>query len=234
MKNSPSRPTVLLFDIDGTLVDTGGAGRRAMEEAFRQVTGCAASMSFSFGGMTDRAIVRRALTLRELPVDEASMQGVIECYLTLLSGELRVAERYRVLPGVRVLLDALYGTRDVVIGLGTGNVRAGATLKLAHGNLDRSFTFGGFGCDSEDRPTLLEVGARRGAAALGRERPECRVVVIGDTLRDVEAAKHIGAECVAVATGFVPIETLRESGAEAVFGDLGEPGVSARLLGELS
>lgn len=230
MKNASSRPTVLLFDIDGTLVDTGGAGRRAMETAFHRVTGKAGPMRFSFGGMTDRAIVRRALESADVVADDSAMDDVLECYLTVLRVELTSAAEYRVLPGVRALLAELTGIAGVAIGLGTGNVRLGANLKLAHAQLDASFSFGGFGCDSEDRATLLEVGAERGAEQLAESRHECRVVVIGDTLRDVEAARKIGAECFAVATGFVPIDTLRQSDASAVFEDLADPRVARSLL----
>jgi phosphoglycolate phosphatase-like HAD superfamily hydrolase len=119
-----------------------------------------------------------------------------------------------VLPGVLELLDALEGSRGVALGLGTGNIEAGARIKLTPARLSERFAFGGFGCDAEDRAELLEAGARRGAAALGAARARCRVVIIGDTPLDVAAAHAIGAECLAVATGNFDVDALQ--GAERV------------------
>ena len=122
-------------------------------------------------------------------------------------------------------------TRGTAVGLGTGNVRAGARIKLERVSLYDQFAFGGFGCDHEDRAELLRVGAERGAAALGVERGECRVVVIGDTVRDVDAALRIGAECIGVGTGAGTPETLSGRGATAVFATLAVPGALEALLG---
>jgi phosphoglycolate phosphatase len=230
MKNDPPRPTVLLFDIDGTLVDTGGAGRVAMEAAFATITNLPSKMEFSFGGMTDRAIVREALVRMGQAAGDADIDRVIALYVELLGEQLPKSTRYRILPGVRALLEWLSGVNGCAIGLGTGNVRAGAELKLAHGGLAQSFAFGGFGCDHEDRAALLAVGADRGAAALGVTRDECRVVVIGDTLRDIAAARKIGAECVAVATGGVSIEELTMGNPDALFQDLEAEGVGSVIL----
>jgi len=234
MKNVPAMPTILLFDIDGTLVDTGGAGRRAMETAFARAGQLPGKMNFSFGGMTDRAIVRTALGAAGRRADESSIDRVIELYLALLPTEVEASTTYRTLPNVHALLGDLANQPELAIGLGTGNVERGANIKLARADLGASFAFGGFGCDSEDRAELLAVGAERGARALGRPRAACRVVVIGDTLRDVDAAVAIGAECVAVATGGVPIEELRASAASAVFPDLGAEGIKSALVPSIS
>jgi phosphoglycolate phosphatase-like HAD superfamily hydrolase len=219
-KNDPPRPTVLLFDIDGTLVDTGGAGRAAMEAAFARATGVSGKLEFPFGGMTDRGIVRQALHRAGRDASDREIDGVIAIYVTLLADEMPRAHRYRILPGVPALLDELAGTGNCAIGLGTGNVRAGAELKLARGGLYSHFAFGGFGCDHEDRSELLAIGAERGARRLGVTRDACRVVVIGDTLRDIEAGRKIGAECVAVATGGVSIEILTTGRPDALLPDL--------------
>jgi phosphoglycolate phosphatase-like HAD superfamily hydrolase len=219
-KNDAPRPTVLLFDIDGTLVDTGGAGRMAMEAAFERVIRRPGRMEFPFGGMTDRAIVRQALGRAGVAAADADIDRVIAVYLELLSEQLPRSNRYRVLPGVEALLGALSVAGNCAVGLGTGNVRAGAELKLAHADLYRHFAFGGFGCDHEDRAALLAIGADRGAKALGTTRAACRVVVIGDTTRDIVAARKIGAECVAVATGGVSIEELTTANPDALFQDL--------------
>lgn len=230
MKNDAREPTVLLFDIDGTLVDTGGAGRVAMEAAFESVTNLPGTMQFSFGGMTDRAIVREALLRAGGAATDTDIDRVIARYVELLREQLPKSTRYRILPGVEALLTELSRAGNCAIGLGTGNVRAGAELKLAHGGLATRFAFGGFGCDHEDRASLLAVGAERGAKALGVRRDACRVVVIGDTLRDIEAARKIGAECVAVATGGVSHEQLTTGNPDALFQDLTAAGVGSVIL----
>ena len=224
-------PTVLLFDIDGTLVTTGGAGRRAIERAFETVTGIRDAMRFSFGGMTDRAIVRAGLESAELVVSEAAIDELLAVYLGVLPEEVERAREYFVHPGMREAVVTARQTRGVAVGLGTGNVRAGARIKLERVSLYDQFAFGGFGCDHEDRAELLRVGAERGAAALGVERGECRVVVIGDTVRDVDAALRIGAECIGVGTGVGTPETLSGRGATAVFATLAVPGALEALLG---
>jgi phosphoglycolate phosphatase-like HAD superfamily hydrolase len=225
-------PTVLLFDIDGTLVSTGGAGRRAMVGAFASVHGRHDVFDgLSFAGMTDRAIARHGLrAIAETLVSEEEIDRVLEAYLRLLEVELVKAEGYRVLPGVKALLDVLRADSDVAVGLGTGNVRRGAYAKLARGGLDGAFAFGGFGCDAEDRTELLRRGARRGAELLGVSLEECRIVVVGDTPKDVAAARGIGAPCVAVETGSYSAAALRACGARHVFATLADDGVRAALL----
>lgn len=213
--------TVLLFDIDGTLVLTGGAGRRAMVGAFAKLHGRDDVFEgLSFAGMTDRAIARHGLG-RVLPsVRDEDIDRALDAYLDLLASELVSSSGYRVLPGVTELLDALRGRADVALGLGTGNVRRGAFAKLARGGIDGNFAFGGFGCDAEDRVELLRAGAKRGAERLGATIEQCRVVVIGDTPKDVAAAQGIGAVCVGVATGSHTAEELRTCGANRVFDTL--------------
>lgn len=235
------RPTVFLFDIDGTLLSTGGAGRRSMEAAFRAAYGArgSAAIAFSFAGMTDRAIVRtgiRAVHAADhdtaTPEMDAAIDAVLHVYVAHLADEVSRSEGYRVMPGVH---DVLAWLRDaeggVAIGLGTGNVKRGAYTKLERGGLHAEFAFGGFGCDAEERSALLHAGAKRGAAALGLEVSACRVVVIGDTAKDVAAARAIGATCVGVGTGGVAPSALRELGAEHAFDDLTSAGVREALLG---
>lgn len=223
--------TVLLFDIDGTLILTGGVGRRAMVGAFASLHGKSDVFEgFSFAGMTDRAIVRHGLKACLAEVAEAEIDRLLEAYLSLLETELGHADGYRILPGVTALLESLHGTPEVAIGLGTGNVRRGALAKLARGALDGAFAFGGFGCDAEDRIELLRAGATRGAAALGVPLADCRVVVIGDTPRDVTAAAGIGARCIGVGTGGYAPADLTSCGAYRAFATLEEDGVRAALF----
>lgn len=225
-------PTVLLFDIDGTLVTTGGAGRRAMQRGFSELHGKPEALDFRFDGMTDRSIVRRALVNVGLEPTAAAIDAVIEAYVVALADEVRRAPdaEYQVHAGMREAVAAARSA-GAAVGLGTGNVRLGARLKLERVSLYHEFDFGGFGCDAEARDELLRIGAERGAARLGVPVTDCRVVVIGDTPKDVAAARAIGAECIAVGTGAYAREVLLESGATAVFGDLSEPGALDALLG---
>ena len=230
------RPTVFLFDIDGTLLLTGGAGRRSMRGAFDDVygPGGSAALDFSFAGMTDRAIVRTGIqAARAGSADDAAIDHLLEVYLARLHDEVPKADSYRVLPGVAGVLAWLASEVErIAIGLGTGNVKRGAYAKLARGSLDAAFGFGGFGCDAEDRAALLRVGAERGAAALGLPFAECRVVVIGDTPKDVAAAHAIGAECIGVGTGGFEPDALLELGAHRAFATLEHAGVRDALVGK--
>jgi len=215
-----ARPTVVLFDIDGTLLESGGAGRAAMAAAFEQLCDRAdACANISFGGMTDRAIARQGLLAVGEQVDEIRIDQLVAAYLAQLEHTL---PRYphRVMPGVNALLDLLAARTNLALGLGTGNVRAGAFAKLRTASLDGYFAFGGFGCDAEDRGELLRAGARRGAERVGVSLDECRVVVIGDTPKDVAAARAIGAEVVAVATGGFDLDTLRATQPDRAVADL--------------
>jgi phosphoglycolate phosphatase len=227
-----TRPTIFLFDIDGTILLTGGAGRRAFAHAFQVVTGRSdAVTSFSFEGMTDRSIARRGLQELGREPDEATFDQLVDTYLIALEAELRDPKGYVVMPSVREVVAELSALEHAAVGLGTGNVRRGAQAKLEYADLWRPFKFGGFGCDHEDRTELLRAGAARGAQQLGLPVEACRVVVIGDTIRDVAAAHGIGAACLAVCTGGGTPEVLRAAGADAVFQDLSQAGVGDFLLG---
>lgn len=228
------RPTVFLFDIDGTLISTGGAGARAIARAFERLhlrrDACA---GMAFGGMTDRAIARAGLTAIGAPCSEQDIDALLAAYLEILVEEVESAKEYRVHQGIQGALEAVLAKDACAVGLGTGNVREGARLKLAKVGIFDKFAFGGFGCDHENRAELLRIGALRGASILGAPLPECRVVVIGDTPKDVAAAKAIGAESVAVATGFVSVDALAACEPTRLFPDLTAPGALAALLGDL-
>ena len=220
----PMRPTVLLYDVDGTLITTGGAARLALEEGIAVFLGIDVfEASFSFGGMTDRGIMRGALKQAGVDASESEIDDVIALYLERLPAVLSGAARFSLHDGVVSLLDRTRSDPGYAVGLGTGNVERGARLKLDAVGLNPYFGFGGFGCDAEPRPELILAGARRGAAALGRPLDECRVVIIGDTERDVDAAHANGFECVAVSTGGVSNERLRATASEWVVESLTEP-----------
>jgi phosphoglycolate phosphatase len=220
------RPTILLFDVDGTLLSAAGAGRRALERAFETHCGTAAPLrDVRFNGMTDPGIVRVGLEQLGRSAEPALIAAILDDYVPLLADELTRAGGFQVYPGVTALLDALTAGDRVAVGLGTGNLRAGARLKLARAGLEPYFAFGGFGCDHEQRAELLRIGAARGAASLGRGLDECRVVVIGDTPHDVTAARAIGAASLGVGTGGCDAEHLRAAGATWVYDDLAAPGL---------
>jgi phosphoglycolate phosphatase-like HAD superfamily hydrolase len=227
-----SQPTIFLFDIDGTLLLTGGCGRRAFEHAFDQVTGRRGALDgFSFGGMTDRAIARMGLTAIGREPEPEVVDRLLESYLAALARELLAPTNFVILPGAHDTVHALVGREETALGLGTGNVRRGAQAKLAYADLWQPFSFGGFGCDHEDRAELLRAGAQRGATQLARPLAACRVVVVGDTVRDVAAAHAIGAECIAVCTGGDNAEKLHAAGADAVFENLLHTDLLAALVG---
>jgi phosphoglycolate phosphatase len=227
------RPTVLLFDIDGTLVTTGGAGRRAISRAFEKLHGrLDACESFSLSGMTDRAIVRKALGIIGVESTAEAIDAIIDCYLSLLDEEVKRTEdrQYFVHAGMREAVAEARARSSFAVGLGTGNVREGARVKLQRVGLYDQFSFGGFGCDHEDRVELIRHGARSGARLLEAPLEACRVVVIGDTPKDVDAAKGIGAVCIGVGTGGFTPEALIQAGADFAFPDFTEPGAIEALL----
>ncbi|MGD0837234.1 MAG: HAD hydrolase-like protein [Polyangia bacterium] len=229
------KPTVLLFDVDGTLVTTCGAGRRAIERAFELRHGAKEVLSFSFGGMTDKAIVRNGLdalglTGRDEAEIEAEVTATLALYLDLLVEEVARAP-IRIHAGMMAALAMADARSNVALGLGTGNIRKGAEIKLGCVDIYHRFSFGGFGDDSIDRPTLLMAGARRGADRLGVPIEDCRIVVVGDTPKDVAAAKAIGAEAIAVATGMHGVPELAACDPTAVFTNLADARAPAALFG---
>ncbi|HVR20589.1 MAG TPA: HAD family hydrolase [Polyangiaceae bacterium] len=227
------RPTILLFDIDGTLITTGGVGRRAIERAFRELHGeSEACTSFRFDGMTDRLIARTGLTILGVEPTEAAIDALLTAYVRLLEDEVERADaaKYRVHDGIA---EALATARHLGmgVGLGTGNVVEGARIKLSRVGIFEKFAFGGFGSDAEDRAALILRGAERGAEHLKVPLAECRVVVIGDTPKDIDAAVSIGAESIGVGTGGFSTRELAEHGATHAFDSLAAPGALDVMLG---
>lgn len=214
------RPTIVLYDVDGTLITTGGAGRRALEVAFEEAYQQPGVFDFSFAGMTDRAILRGGLRATGLPDDERALERILDVYLEVLRREVDAAERYAVHSGIEASIEALKTRPEAAVGLGTGNVERGARIKLERANLNSHFSFGGYGCDAEDRAELIAAGAQRGAQRLGKPLHECRLVIIGDTPKDAAAAHANGGECIAVATGGSTRAELDACGARWVFDDL--------------
>ena len=163
-----ARPTILLFDIDGTLIDSTGVGRHALENAFETLHGRRDAISgFRLDGMTDPAIVRQGLKFIGVEPTDAIMRSVLDGYLEQLKTTVASTpdERYIVHPGVRSTIDAAHEA-GCAVGLGTGNIVPGARIKLSRVGLYDRFDFGGFGSDAEERPALIRRGAERGRSIL--------------------------------------------------------------------
>ncbi len=224
-------PTILLFDIDGTLITTGGMGRGAIERAVAEVLGRpSAPFSFSFGGMVDPVIVGQGLSSLGIATTPDLIERILSRYLEVLREEVSRAPVYAVHDGVQQVLDQVSGLAGVAVGLGTGNVEEGARIKLERVGLNRYFAFGGYGSDAAERPALIRRGAERGASRLGVPLDECRLVIIGDTPKDIHAAHANGGECVAVSTGGVSSEELRSHSPDFLFASLAEPGALSAIL----
>ena len=214
-----------LFDIDGTLLLTTGAGRRALRAAMRShVPEEAAFERVRFDGKTDPQIV--AELLAEVgdgdPAEPSRMEAVCRDYLVQLEVTLNGGGAdTRILPGVGPLLDALEARPEVVLGLLTGNLERGAALKLAAAGLELArFRVGAYGSDSAHRPDLPTVAAARAAQWFGGPPSGAQVVIIGDTPADMTCGQGMGARAIGVATGRYPREDLMLAGAHAVFDDL--------------
>lgn len=222
----------MLFDVDGTLIDAGGAGRRAVERAFRRHLGEDRALAgLSFQGLTDPVIVRLGLARAGIAYEPRLAEAILASYLEALAEEVPRTAAYRVHPGVTALLATLAAWDATAVGLGTGNLEDGARLKLRRAGLAERFAFGGFGSDAEERAALLRIGAMRGAQRLGIPLADCRVVVVGDTARDVAAAAAIGAACLAVRTGGSADAALRAAGPCTIVDTLAAPEVLDALAG---
>jgi phosphoglycolate phosphatase-like HAD superfamily hydrolase len=213
-----------LFDLDGTLLLTDGAGRRALQRALRELFGDHGPDDHRLDGKTDPQIIReimRVLGHDDAHID-AHMEPLLERYVGYLHEELRdPGYGPRALPGVIALLDALAVREDVVIGLLTGNLAVGARAKLESVGIDPArFAVGAYGSDHEHRPELPAIAQRRARDTLGLDIAGRDVVVIGDTPADVECGRGIGARAIGVATGRFSTATLSDYGADAVFEDL--------------
>ncbi|HJU74880.1 MAG TPA: haloacid dehalogenase-like hydrolase [Gemmatimonadaceae bacterium] len=215
---------VVLFDIDGTILRTEGAGRRAMERALLRVFGTKGEPRYRYDGKTDQQIVRELM--RDAGFDDATidsrMAEVISTYVAELHEELRLgADRVRCYAGVVALIDALETRSDRVIGLLTGNVEPGAFAKLkAAGIAGQRFRINAFGSDHESRSELPAIALQRARATLAAEMSGTALVLIGDTPSDIACGRGVGARAIAVATGNYSVTDLQAHDPHAAFGDL--------------
>lgn len=230
MTAADRRPArLILFDIDGTLLMSRGAGRRAILAAMTDLLPASGEAldAVRFDGKTDPQIVVELLAAAGVPAPDRRdrIQLVLDRYVACLERELdRPDHRTDVLPGIAGLLDRIERTSEAVLGLLTGNVKPGARLKLRSAALDPDrFRVGAFGCDHRDRSALPRIAARRAASLFGREPGGESVVIIGDTPADVTCGVSIGARAIGVATGSYSAEELRLAGAFAAFDDLADP-----------
>lgn len=218
---------LLLFDIDGTLLRGGGVGRRAMEAAFAEELGAETSLAHvPFHGNTDPAIVAAGLVALGFEPTPSRVASVLARYLAITRAWLAEHNPFVALAGAIELVRALHRP-CLSLGLGTGNIEAAAWLKVGAIGLHDAFGFGGFGSDHAERGELLRVGWHRGAALHELHPERCRVLVIGDTLKDIAAARYIGADVLAVATGGDPFDTLAEQRPDHLARSLAEPSVLA-------
>jgi phosphoglycolate phosphatase-like HAD superfamily hydrolase len=226
--------TLVLFDIDGTILHAGGAARRAVHRAVEEIYGARPPEEHEFAGKTDPQIVRE-LMLRVGITAQAIQQRMpraLARYVDLLSAELGGASQQgRVYPGVVALLDALEPRDDVLLGLLTGNVREGARAKLTAVGIDPDrFRVGAFGSDHADRPELPAIARARAEELLGHRIEGRNVVVIGDTPADMGCGRGIGARAIGVATGSYSVEQLRACDAAEVFADLSDTAAVMRAI----
>lgn len=223
------RMIVILFDIDGTLIHSGGAGLAALHCAVREEFGVDEPCHVSLSGRTDRGIARDLFQAHDVPQTEENWRRFRSCYLKHLRQQLPLRNG-AVLPGVTSLVTALANRDGVTLGLLTGNVREGASIKLSHYQLQHHFAFGGFGDHHLHRDDVAREALQASRERVGETLRPDRVWVIGDTPLDVSCAKAIGAKSIAVATGSHPRAELSASHPDVVVDDLTDATLLPTLL----
>lgn len=225
-------PLAVLFDVDGLLISTGGAGTRAWRHAFERLHGIPADIGqFTEAGMTDPAVGRQTFVrvLGREPT-ERELGRLFGAYLERLTQEVEQSTGYRVMPGVEVLLPMLVDA-GLLLGIVSGAMEAAAHIKLERARLNRFFSFGGYGSDSADRVELTRLAIERCGRLHGHALDPARMLVVGDTPRDAAAGRGAGAVTVGVATGRYTVEQLEAAGADFVLATLESPlpGIEALL-----
>lgn len=226
-----SKPVLLLWDIDGTLIVSHGAGFRAMERALIKRFGVKCDLGkIAWAGRTDSWIVSEVLRQAGLPDTMQNTQAYLESYLEMLPLELSSGPQGQVLPGVAELLEAVHRHPNITQGLLTGNLHRGAELKLTHFKVWHYFEFGAFADDSPHRNDLGPHALRRAREKHAADFVAERTFIIGDTPHDIECGRVIGARTIAVATGHFTVSQLQACQPTAVFADLSDTAAFLRLL----
>jgi phosphoglycolate phosphatase-like HAD superfamily hydrolase len=214
---------IALFDIDGTLISSGGAGKAALERALASEFGIAGPIErLLLSGRTDRAIIHDLFRMHGLAASPENWARLVAGYLGHLPDCLACCQG-RVLPGIAELLAQLAGRDDMAVGLLTGNIRDGARIKLGHFDLFHHFAFGGFGDLHLDRDDVAREALQAIHGRFNGSVPPERVWVVGDTPLDVRCARSIGARAAAVATGWHPLEELAACKPDLLLADLADP-----------
>jgi phosphoglycolate phosphatase-like HAD superfamily hydrolase len=217
-----AKQRLLLFDIDGTLIVSGGAGEGALKDAMRDRFGVSEDLDgILLAGATDALIARQLLEKNDLLVTPENVSSLLDGYLHHLPGRMP-NHRGRLLPGIRELLDRLKTIELFSIALLTGNLRRGAEIKLSHYGVWDYFEFGAFADDHHDRNELGKFARTRAYDQHGVEFAPESIFVIGDTPRDIECGRAIGARTVAIATGCYSLETLETHAPDFLFADLSD------------
>jgi phosphoglycolate phosphatase len=213
----------ILFDIDGTLIDTGGAGAGSWRLAFDELYGIAADIGrFTDAGMTDPEVGRKTFeSVLDREPERKEFTKLMERRLHYLHQTVEESEGYRVLAGVEKLLPELIDG-GYLVGLVTGNTEAAAHVKLHRARLNRFFSFGGYGSDSTERPEVTKIALKRAALVYGAEIEPEGAIAVGDTPLDVKGAHAAGIACVGVGSHKFSADQLREAGADYAITSLEE------------
>jgi len=227
-----TKSTLLLFDIDGTLLTSGGAGECALRLGFQEEFGLEENLTqIEISGRTDSGIARQVLAKHGLEPSEENLHRFFEGYLRQLERELPTRPG-RLLPGVLPLLNALSALPQVCLGLLTGNLERGAALKLRHYGVHGHFQFGAFADDHHDRNQLGGFALQRAFDLHGVTFEPQRTFVLGDTPHDITCARACGAKAIAVATGSFSPEQLAQHHPDALFADFSNLPAVLRALGQ--
>jgi phosphoglycolate phosphatase-like HAD superfamily hydrolase len=220
---------LVLFDIDGTLIRTGGAGVKAFAKVFETEFGAVDGFEkLKFAGRTDPSLVREFFTVHGIAASDENFQRFFERYVFWLDHVMRES-RSEICAGVRDFIGELRALPEPpLLGLLTGNIRLGAEIKLRHLNLWETFETGGFGDDSEDRCQIAAVARDRGSRLLREQLREDQVLVIGDTPLDIQCARAISAKVLTVATGGATMEELQANRPDWAVKDLRQ--IKARVV----
>lgn len=211
-----------LFDIDGTLVDTGGAGMAALKQATSEVFGDEGP-ELDLAGATDRGIVAGIHRHYGMEFSDEGFEKYLAVYHERLAENLALGRfAGRVIEGVMPMLEHLAANSGATLGLLTGNTAQGARIKVSHFGLADYFAFGAYGCDHADRNKLGPIALQRAEAHAGKSFSAGETWIIGDTPKDIACAKAIGARCLAVATGSFTIDQLKSHSADLVVATLDE------------